>query len=441
MTAVVAAQVPEQVPIGMLDDIVELAAVPLDIVPGLPGPGDLTEGLANGLLDGFFATLSEALAAAAVRVNEMVFGYLTSSTTVDLGGGWFGGDSNGLLATTSAIGLVMVLAFFFAAIIRGLLRGEYSAITRAALVDVPLAVVGTVGLVTFASMLLAITDAATGAMLEQAAGDLGASSLEVFGSPEAVATGGLLSGLLVIVYVVAALLTWLWLFLRAALIYFVIVAAPLGIATRAFPPAAVFARRTIEMAIALIVSKFFLAIALAVGAQAFNESSGDGDLAGMAVGAASMCLAAFMPAVVLKLIPIAEGATASSGVERAPIRAAATVAGLGVAAATVGAAGAGGAATVGGFAGPASPQPPAPGAGYGPSGPSGPSGPAGPAGGASTGGGAPGPGTVPGRPTTGDGGGPAVSVASIGGGGVDRVSGTSSRPSSGTSFADLGGRS
>ncbi len=439
---------------GLIDAAID-AVVPDIELPGIPGVGDLASGISEGLLDGFFTMVGEALVSAATRVNELVFGSLNSTTTVDLNSLRGGG----LLAMTTSIGVAMVLAFFFASIIRGLLRGEYSAITRAALVDVPLALVGTIGLVTFAQILLSITDAATGALLDNAAADLGESTLGVMSSPEAVVTGGLLSGFILIVYIIAALLTWLWLFLRAALIYFVIVAAPLGLATRAFPPAAVFARRTIEMAVALIVSKFFLAIALSLGASQFNATAtGEADISTMLIGAGTMMLAAFMPSVVLKLIPIAEGATASAGVERAPLRMAAAAGGIAVAASAAGAAGAAGAgASAGGSGGAAgSSSPPAPGGsggggstgapgsggGSGSPGSSGgeQAGGAGGAGGAGTPGSSGGPGS---SGSSGSSGAPGVdgadgvSVESIGGGGVATVSGAGPRPEPTGSFADL----
>ena len=441
---------------GLIDAAID-AVVPDIELPGIPGVGDLASGISEGLLDGFFTMVADALVSAATRVNELVFGSLNSTTTVDLNSLRGGG----LLAMTTSIGVAMVLAFFFASIIRGLLRGEYSAITRAALVDVPLALVGTIGLVTFAQILLSITDAATGALLDNAAADLGESTLGVMSSPEAVVTGGLLSGFILIVYIIAALQTWLWLFLRAALIYFVIVAAPLGLATRAFPPAAVFARRTIKMAVALIVSKFFLAIALSLGASQFNATAtGEADISTMLIGAGTMMLAAFMPSVVLKLIPIAEGATASAGVERAPLRMAAAAGGIAVAASAAGAGGAAGggasAGGAGGAAGPSNPQPPAPGGsggagstgapgsggGSGSPGSSGAeqAGGAGGAGGAGTPGSSGGPGS---SGSSGSSGAPGVdgadgvSVESIGGGGVATVSGAGPRPEPTGSFADL----
>ncbi len=428
---------------------------------GLPDVGGLAGGLvkdlAGSLLSEFFSTLSEALASAAEAVNAMVFELLGSSTVIDLGSLRGGGA----LALTSAMGVTLVLAFFFAAIIRSLVRGEYSGIARAALVDVPLAIVGTVGVVTFAQLLLSITDAATAALLGDAAGGLGEgyADLALVGMSPGM---GLLLGLMHLIYIVAALLTWMWLVLRSALVYFVVAAAPIGIATRAFPPAAVFARRTVEMGVALIVSKFFLAVALSVGADAFAASTAAGELGGLFVAAATMVLAALMPSVVLRLIPIAEGATAAAGVERAPLRMAVAAGSLAVAvgAAAGGSAGGAGGAGASGTAGPGGAGPSggsgSPGSVGSPGGPgggggSGTAGSSGADGGAGTNGasgvdgsagsagavGSPGPAGRDGVDGAG-GGGQGVETRSMSGAGIGTISGGRSGPASGSgSFGDL----
>ncbi len=77
------------------------------------------------------------------------------------------------------------------------------------------------------------------------------------------------------------------------------------------------------MGVALILSKFGVAVAFGVGAAAIESSNGvaagEGvDLAGMMTGVAVMLMAAFMPWVIWKAIPVVEAATATAGVERAP---------------------------------------------------------------------------------------------------------------------------
>ncbi len=94
------------------------------------------------------------------------------------------------------------------------------------------------------------------------------------------------------------------------------------------------------MGVGLILAKFGVAVAFGVGAAAIESSNGVGagegvDLAGMMTGVAVMLMAAFMPWVIWKAIPIVEAATATAGVERAPMRGAVVAGSLAVAA-TVG---------------------------------------------------------------------------------------------------------
>ena len=91
------------------------------------------------------------------------------------------------------------------------------------------------------------------------------------------------------------------------------------------------------MGIALILSKFGVAVAFGVGATAIESSNGviegEGvDLTGMMVGVAVMLMAAFMPWLIWKVFPLVEAATAAAGVERSPVKAAVSAASLGVAA-------------------------------------------------------------------------------------------------------------
>jgi hypothetical protein len=89
-------------------------------------------------------------------------------------------------------------------------------------------------------------------------------------------------------------------------------------------------RRLCELAVALIASKFVIALALALGLAALGgggPNPGDTgtqagvDTAGLLTGATLMLLAAFSPFVLLKLVPVAEAALVAQGVSRSPMRA------------------------------------------------------------------------------------------------------------------------
>jgi hypothetical protein len=99
-----------------------------------------------------------------------------------------------------------------------------------------------------------------------------------------------------------------------------------------WPSARGFLRKTIEILFAVIISKFVIAIALAIGVAALGGagSTGTGEsiasdasagLGTLLVGAVLLGLAAFSPFIVLKLVPVAEAALLAHGISRGPVRA------------------------------------------------------------------------------------------------------------------------
>jgi len=113
--------------------------------------------------------------------------------------------------------------------------------------------------------------------------------------------------------------------------YLLVALSPLAFAASVWPAAKGVLRRLIELMLAVIVSKLVISIALAVGVAALGGAGsaagpepGVGEWAAqglgtLVVGTSILCLAAFSPFVVLKLIPVAEAALVAQGVSRAPM--------------------------------------------------------------------------------------------------------------------------
>ena len=132
------------------------------------------------------------------------------------------------------------------------------------------------------------------------------------------------------------LMLWIVLFVREALIYLVVALAPMAWATSVWPAIASVRRRVVELLAALVFCKLAIAMALAVGLGALGglgatgnpgESTVDNGLAEfstLVVGIITFGLAAFMPFLVIKLIPIVEAAVIAQGIQSAPMRAAQT---------------------------------------------------------------------------------------------------------------------
>jgi hypothetical protein len=126
----------------------------------------------------------------------------------------------------------------------------------------------------------------------------------------------------------ALLFLWVVLYVREALLYLVIVfAAAFAWPMMVFPPLRDTARKVGELLLALIICKPVIALALSVGVSAMgsvgrnDENSTVGQLGTLVAGVIVFGLAAFMPYLVWKLLPIAAAAVVAQGVASAPLRA------------------------------------------------------------------------------------------------------------------------
>ncbi len=340
-------------------------------IPGIdiPSPGDIIGGIG-----GFFGGLAEDAGRAIIElVLAVIFGFVADavaaitaalaptfngdSTTVDLTGGWFNSEGGAEVTTlTSVVAGALVLVFLLLALVRALFAGEFSAMWRASLIDVPVAFLGTAVTVLVASALLEIVDLASVSLLGADGEQLSAFS-EALADAERLNGAGLLGILFGLLFIIGAVLVWIQLLVRAALIYIVIAFAPILWVTRAYPGTRNISRRGIEIALSLIVSKFVMAVSFRLGAEALRGgavTTDEVDLSAMLVGAAIMLLTAFMPFAVFKVIPIVESATAASGADKAAVGAAVVGAGAAVGATVVAAklAGSGFSAATGAVRGP-----------------------------------------------------------------------------------------
>ncbi|MBW3613712.1 MAG: hypothetical protein KY439_00155 [Actinobacteria bacterium] len=302
-----------------------------DGIGGVAGGGAGAVG--SSVLDAVGDAMARALADAAGRAADGVVQFLTSASGPSFDQGWWAGPrAQSLVTSVGLLAAALMVAFLFLALLQGLLAGEPGAMVRAAVVEVPVSVAATVVLVAVTQLLLGITDGASAMVLEGAPGDLG-RFLSGFGQVANVASQGLLGVVLVVVFLVGALLVWVELVVRSSLIYLLVAFAPLTLAARVWPGTRGAFRKLCELGVALIVSKFAIALALGLGAAAL-AGGGPNDagvapgagmaLGGLLTGGSLMLVAAFTPFVVLRLLPVLEGAVVAQGISRSPGRAAQT---------------------------------------------------------------------------------------------------------------------
>src|SRR5439155_13069372 len=98
----------------------------------------------------------------------------------------------------------------------------------------------------------------------------------------------------------AAIALWVELLMREAAVYIVVLMLPLAFAAMVWPARRVWATRTAEMLVALILSKFAVVAILALGAAALGQAGGAG---GIMIGLVLVTLAAFSPWALLRLVP------------------------------------------------------------------------------------------------------------------------------------------
>jgi hypothetical protein len=301
----------------------------------VPNPIGIVTGPVSDLLGGAagwaFDKVAEGIAnwvlgAVAFFVNGVI-DILRSSTKVDVEAAWFAGP-NSPYATVRNIAAALLVGFVFLGLLQGLLHGDPWAMVRRMAGNLPAAIAGMVVATAVAARLLELTDALSNTVLASS-DDQALHFLSGFGVTVTSATQGFAAVVLGLVAVLAGLLLWIELLVRASLVYLLVAISPLGFAATLWPSARGFLRRTIEVLLAVILSKFVVCVCLAVGVAALagagstSAAGGVGASIGtLLVGAVLLGLAAFSPFLVVKLIPIAEAAIVAQGISRGPARAA-----------------------------------------------------------------------------------------------------------------------
>lgn len=288
-------------------------------------------GALKGLGDDVFRQLTSWVAEGAGWLMGQVVKAIDTSTTPRL-------DTEGFLrayARMAAIAAVMACAMLLLAILEGIAQGSPALLARVVAVNVPLAFLGTSLAFAVVQLLIGVTDGLSAAIagashhdstrfFEAAIGDLGhiggdvGGSAGAPGSPSAAvgkASGSVAVPLFVgfvaaIVGAFAAFAVWLELVMRDAAVYAVALFMPLALAASIWPRWTGALRRTGELLVAVIGSKFVIVAIVSLAASLIAEEAGS--VEHVLAAAALMCLACFAPFVLLRLIPFSEGALAAA---------------------------------------------------------------------------------------------------------------------------------
>lgn len=308
---------------------------------------DKVTGFVSGVATAGFELIIGGLVAwvvdAVIWVVGGVFNFFLDSTDPNVQADWFI-TGTGPYATTVSIGGTLLLLFLLAGIVQGTLSGDVGGMLRRMALELPVSVLGMVGLVTITQVLIRLTDALSGQIVSNFQDDISDFTAVVLTLSHL--SGGVSTAFVVfvlgLVAVLAGLVLVAVLVVRSALIYIVVALAPIVFATRLWPATKGASRKLIDLLVALIVSKLVIAVALSVAAAAAVGTGSGGEVTSLpepeifaedpggsvtqAVGilltaAAAFGVAAFSPLLVAKLLPITEAALVAQGVPGSPLRA------------------------------------------------------------------------------------------------------------------------
>jgi hypothetical protein len=284
---------------------------------GIPlSPSGLGHDFATAIVD----LLLNLEADAVEKLTTYVMAAAVATTSLGpQSGSWFARTA-GLLFPVEEF---VVAPLLFAATIGAIVRQDMRRLARAWAVGLPAALLGGYAVVELTYYGVGVTDALTSMIQSQVAPDLGQDfvkgvALVVSGAP----SPGPLGGVLGLVVIAGGLAIWLELIVRAAAVELAVFFMPLALAGLVWPATAHWAKRLVEILVALLLAKPVIVGALCLGDSAIT--SADAGPSSVVTGAAILLMAAFAPFVLLKLVPMAEVQAVAhlQGVSRQPVQAA-----------------------------------------------------------------------------------------------------------------------
>jgi hypothetical protein len=280
--------------------------------------------------------ITDWLAKGFVQLVSFVWSVMDQSTSPQLDSEWFSNSAGAPYLTAVMIATGLLAIFVFCALIQGVLTGRPLELVKRMALDTPVAVAGILFTLAFAQVANHLVDAMSDGIWQLTRPKAVNAVDGLVLTAANLTPGSFLTPLLLLVGMLAMLMLWIVLFVREALIYLVVALAPMAWATSVWPAIASVRRRVIELLAALVFSKLAIAMALAVGLGALGGmgatgnpgegtvSNGLAEFSTVVVGLITFGLAAFMPFLVIKLIPIVEAAVIAQGIQSAPMRAAQT---------------------------------------------------------------------------------------------------------------------
>jgi hypothetical protein len=308
----------------------------------LPGPGlvcdavgDVAGDVAGAAGDFVMRGVTVWVTNAAVWVTGKVGELIEATSSPDVQAEWFRGQYRSMLAVAGFLALPMLLL----AVIQALIQQDIWILLRSALGYLPMAFILAGAAIVGTSLLVSITDDLSAMVtaglgngsdnLLASVGDAYKSAIED-DSDGAVPLFGIFLG--AIILAIGAFVLWLEMVIRDAAIYVALFFLPLTFIAMIWPATSRFARRLVELLIAVILAKFVIVAIIGLASAAITNAGEGGDdgqlFERMIAGAALLVLAAWSPFALLRLIPMMEIAAASVVTQRSSMSGAAQSAGV-----------------------------------------------------------------------------------------------------------------
>ncbi len=282
------------------------------------------------VMRGVTAWVTNAAVWLAGKVGELI----EKTTSPDLTASWFEGQYGTMVAVAGSLALLLLLL----AVIQSVIRQDIGLLIRAAFGYLPMAFILAGVAIAGAGLLVAITDDMSSAVVSSLGTDQSDNLLQAVGDAYKIAledgSGIPLFGVFLgaIVLAIGAFVLWLEMIIRDAAIYICVFFLPLTFVAMIWPATGRWARRLVELLIAIILAKFVIVAILTLATAAIANTSavaGDGNtFEQMLAGSALLVLAAWSPFALLRMIPMMEMAAVNMAGQRSSMSAAAGSAGV-----------------------------------------------------------------------------------------------------------------
>lgn len=240
-----------------------------------------------------------AFVSGAAQVGELALAALDSTTTIDLGVGWFRAN----VSVLTAIALPVVVGLFVVQVLTSVLRREPGGLGRAVL-GVGKALLGAALALSVTQLALTAVDGICNYIAAAAGTTVAQAAAQFFGFVAMANWSPALQILIGLALIIGFILLWGVLLFRKAALVLVAVFAPIAFAGSAWDQTRVWTRRWLEVVAALVFSKVVIVVAFVVGASAFTSNGPGTDPGGSTPTTATAGLSDTLVGILLLAIAV-----------------------------------------------------------------------------------------------------------------------------------------